>query len=1051
MSAVGDAPDGGGGIGRPHTFVLFAFLALAAAAGTAIFLVREAGIVASRTIEQLTAIADLKVQQVEAWLWERRGDAAVAARAALSPAPGGGLALAPVSPEVRRHLDVTRETYGYRDILLFDRDGRCVLSVAGEPPDTGDDLAALVAATLDARALRLSPVRRRVAAGDADVGFDIAAPVFAGTADGAGQPGGGAPAIGAVVTRVLPRRFLDPILRTWPAESASGEVVLASAGGGEGVYIVPPKKTFGATMSVGRPVAGTSWLLTTQINRAEAYAPFRRVAAVAALMVTALLVLSWLGLRQWLRRLADRVSVEGDRRFREMFLHAQLAYMVTGRDGTLQLANPAAAEMLGYDRVEDLIGRTTGGELFASPQDRDAMWNTLREKGRITGYRSTLRRRDGREIIVEGYLRLLRGPDGRISGTEGLVHDITERTRYQEALEREQQALIDARESAVEAARLKSEFVANISHEIRTPVNAVVGLTHLLLRTPLSDKQRDFLERIQSSARALQDVIDDVLDFSKIEAGRLLLERTPFVLDDVLRTVTDLLSLRAEEKGIGLRFVTEPGVPQGLVGDPTRLGQVLLNLAGNGVKFTERGEVVVRTGAQPASEDGTVVLSFAVSDTGIGMSADQLGKLFRPFTQADGSTTRQYGGTGLGLVISQRLIQQMNGEITVDSAIGRGSTFSFTARLALARPHHPPAPAPALAPASAPARGRALAGMHALLVEDIEINQLVARELLQAAGAQVTVAENGQAATELFAAQGGRFAFVLMDVQMPGMDGYEATRIIRRHPAGATVPIIAMTAHAFESERARCLAAGMTDHVAKPIEPDTVVALIARLVSRPAGVRAAEDPAPAPPTVALPSIDLAEAQHRLGGDDNLLLGLLRGFARDFGGAADEIRTSLARGDVAGARRRAHTLRGTGGNLSLRAVRAAAQVVEEALSRDPDGDHEAALSALGAALAAAAASIAALGGAPPTPPPALGALSDESLSSLIVELDDLLRRRSLNAAGCFDRVRQVCRGTAVEDDLAPLGLHIQGLDYETSRRNLRELARKAGVALPATPQ
>ena len=401
-----------------------------------------------------------------------------------------------------------------------------------------------------------------------------------------------------------------------------------------------------------------------------------------------------------------------------------------------------------------------------------------------------------------------------------------------ESLERrvlERTAALQQSETRLAAAsRTKSEFVANISHEIRTPVNAVIGLLHLVLQTELPAKQRDYLQRIRASSQTLLAVINQVLDFSKIEAGKLTLDEIPFRPGELLVTTVNVLSAQAEDKGIGLRLEAAADLPPAVLGDPLRLEQVLLNLAGNGVKFTERGEVVIAVDVVDRGASAAT-LRFRVRDTGIGMTDAQAAKLFAAFTQADGSTTRRYGGTGLGLVISRRLVNQMGGDLTVQSAPGEGSTFTFAVRLALAKE----APtSSSVAPVWA-AGERPLAGARLLLVEDNEINQQVAQAVLESAGASVEIVDNGQAAVRAFADHADRIDVIIMDVQMPVMDGYEATRAVRRDPRGATVPIIAMTAHAFESERQNCLDAGMNDYIPKPMEPDRLISVIRRWLGTP--------------------------------------------------------------------------------------------------------------------------------------------------------------------------------------------------------------------------
>jgi PAS domain S-box-containing protein len=485
-------------------------------------------------------------------------------------------------------------------------------------------------------------------------------------------------------------------------------------------------------------------------------------------------------------------------------------------NGRILDVNEQALRMFGYERA-DLIGRPVLDVI--APISRAAVAAAIAGNHEAI-YEHVLLRRDGSTFFAEARAKVAVVGDRRLRMTA--LRDITERKQAEAALRTsEQQA------AALEAARLKSEFVANMSHEIRTPLNAVVGLTHLVLRTSLDTQQREYLERIQSSGKALLEVINKVLDFSKIEAGRLVLDRAAFRLVDVIGHVANLLSMPAEEKGVALRFSVADAVPATLIGDETRLGQVLVNLVGNAVKFTERGAVTVtvQSGARDAA---SVELCFRIADTGIGMSDEQVGRLFAPFTQADGSTNRRYGGTGLGLVISQRIVEQMGGVLVVESAPWVGTTFTLTARFGVGdSPALTGAAAPDL-PALAAGADNVLAGARVLLVEDVMINQVVARELLEGAGAEVQIASDGLEATRVFAAAGATFDLILMDVQMPVMDGYEATRIIRADARGAVIPIIAMTAHAFESERKKCLDAGMNDHVPKPVDPDVLIAVVSR-------------------------------------------------------------------------------------------------------------------------------------------------------------------------------------------------------------------------------
>lgn len=429
-------------------------------------------------------------------------------------------------------------------------------------------------------------------------------------------------------------------------------------------------------------------------------------------------------------------------------------------------------------------------------------------------------------LFIGGNLWLRREVARKVASLKANERELARhRDHLEEMIAQRTAELEKARRDAEHLAQVKSEFLANMSHEIRTPLNGVLGLAQVGVRRFKQDDVRKAFAGIIDSGKLLKRVLDDILDFSKIEAGKLQIDACQFALDDMLGNVLLLMRERAESKGLTLQLERQADLPECCIGDALRIQQVLLNLLSNAVKFTDAGSITLRAGLA----DG--MLQFSVADTGIGISEDEQRSLFQPFAQADSSITRRFGGTGLGLVISQRLVQLMDGRLELSSTLGKGSIF--TVRLPYVPVNIPVAevPVPAAAPAST---GQALAGMSVLVVDDNEINRMVLEDILGQEGARVSLASDGATALDMIRAAGdGAFDAVLMDIMMPGMDGFATTRLL--HEISPSLPVIGQTAYAEESDRIRCLEAGMLDRLTKPIDPAGLVTMLQRHARRESG------------------------------------------------------------------------------------------------------------------------------------------------------------------------------------------------------------------------
>ena len=591
-------------------------------------------------------------------------------------------------------------------------------------------------------------------------------------------------------------------------------------------------------------------------------------------------------------------------------------------------------EMIGT-RIQDVLG----DKLFR--QNEPYIHAALR--GEPQHFERTLVKVDGQT----GYTWAHYIPDidnGVVRGFFVLISDITELKEAQRNLEELNVQLERRTRQAEAASKAKSDFVANMSHELRSPMNAILGLTQLLDYTELNARQHDYLNKINSASKSLLYIINDILDYSKIEAGRLELEIIAFHLEELLGNLSDLFVEPAKAKGLKLELEAAPDVPTFLEGDPMRLGQILNNLVSNALKFTPAGKIHVRVAAQSLDGD-EATLRFSVQDTGIGISTEQIANIFQPFTQADTSTTRRFGGTGLGLAIASRLLSLMNGKLEVESAPGAGSTFHFSVKLRIADDER----AGAVPPVRKESRGARLAeraaairGARLLVAEDSPLNQEVAESMLRQMGIRADLAGNGREAVEMAAA--GAYDAILMDLQMPEMDGFEATNRIRASTGGREVPIIAVTASALEEDRIAALQAGMNGHVSKPIDFDQLLTMLLRFIpprqtasalSGPAPDRSEPRDEPLPP--GMTGFDLAAALSRLGRDHNLLARTLRRFAREFSGWSKTFAEVTAKRDRERAVLMAHTLKGAAGEVGAVEVQAAAGRMESALRAGNDAD------------------------------------------------------------------------------------------------------------------
>jgi two-component system sensor histidine kinase/response regulator len=888
---------------------------------------------------------------------------------------------------------------------------------------------------------------------------------------------------------------------------------------------------------------------------------------------------------------------ETEQFFRSVLELAPDGLMVVDDKGVIQLANAQCEKLFGYSR-DELIGQPV--EILVPdhvrprhPELRASFHQAPVVRGMGANRELQALQKNGSLFPVEIGLSPLPERQGESAQVAVSIRDITERREQEHALQ-------EAKASAEEATEMKSMFLANMSHEIRTPMNAIIGLSHLALKTKLSAKQQDYISKVHNAGTSLLAIINDILDFSKIEAGKLDIETTDFQIDEVISSVTMITAQKAHDKGLEFLADVASSIPEQLRGDPLRLGQILTNLVNNAVKFTEQGEI--RLKIELLEQTGEKVqLKFSVRDTGIGMTPEQSAKLFQPFSQADMSTTRKHGGTGLGLTISRRLVELMGGQIWLESEAGVGTTFNFTVWLELGHtagqrvvPHKlqslnvlvvddnaaareilvesmqnlaeradavssgpeaiaairerdndvpydvvfmdwrmpgmdgleatrlikndtllkkPPAVIIVTAFGREEVREEAenlhvngflvkpvtksmlvdslvsvfatesgtgaaatpdgheedmlLRGAHILLTEDNEINQQIAIELLESAGATVDVANNGREAVDILF-QGSSpppYDMVLMDLQMPEMDGYQATTRIRGDSRFAQLPIIAMTAHATVEERNRCLAAGMNDHISKPINPNILFDTVARYyrpatadqlapieIETTASVATSPSDSPVPAVSAqadgLPvvdGLDTVDGLMRVAGNKKLYLKLLRQFVASEQEAPSRIREQLASQDRATAERMAHTVKGVAGNLGAGAVQSAAADLERAVSEGSPA--EALCDRLASVLSPLIAELRAALGEPPvvTVPPAVQvAVEPVMIRETVVRMTRYLGDFDPAAADCLSSDRAQFQALFDAATLSQFEQHINNYAFAEAQALLDKAARDRGI-------
>lgn len=734
--------------------------------------------------------------------------------------------------------------------------------------------------------------------------------------------------------------------------------------------------------------------------------------------------------------------------------------VITDHEGSIEYVNSKFSEITGFT-TDEAVGQNPR-ILNAGVQSKGfykEMWDTINNGQEWRGEFCN-RKKNGEMHWEHASISPIRDDRGRIAHFVAVKEDVTESRRIAEELQR-------AKEEAEAGNRSKSEFLANMSHEIRTPLNAIIGFNTLALETSLNEKQHDYLSRVNFAATSLLRIINEILDFSKIEAGKLELEQAVFSPRDVLQNIINLFQQQAINKGLTITLQCAENLPELLVGDSVRLGQVLVNLVGNAIKFTDQGTVSLSV-VPTEYRCEQITLEFTVRDTGIGLSSDKLAKLFQPFTQADGSITRKFGGTGLGLSISKRIVELTGGQIWVQSEAGQGSIFAFSmpfnfppagstaahqCSFSTVQAPQLPVPSPHAAQIHSPssaAQTEDLSGVRILLVEDNEMNRTLTIELLGRRGALLDIAVNGCEALTKILHEAAPYDVILMDLQMPGMDGYEATRKIRADLRFSSLPIIAVTAHAMLEEKQRCLELGMNGYLTKPLNALEMVRLIKETVStRGTHSSMAALPQPQKELLEIPGLNTAEALERIDDDQALYLWLLRAFVEKHTNAAQDISASYARGDKLTARRRVHTVRGLSGTIGAEALLAESEQLEQLLSCGADqGRVTEQLAVFEQALHELISTLRKALNLPDAACASVGATEFdlERMQVVISRLEEYLRNHD-SSAGRY--LQEYCSELVAipSAELKRLQYLLENYDYDTALEQLLSISIRFGITMP----